>query len=240
MNQYYLIALLGLAIVLTIQCKKDKHTSAPDIQYQAMTTASVGPVRMYTHFGEVTNKAVIQDFISRMAIGPNTFLLNSTSESFNPSSLKIAFHNESSARVERYSFSASSSIIEKREAEILRVSDSVILVREIDSLPTIVPNPVDYCGTIALNVLLFPPQRSCLPTSSSISQCKFKNSFPLIKRGNDYELPYMVMLFGSGFNGCSFHAYGSVWNMLNTATLSNFSFNDTLVVQTKRVVLKKE
>lgn len=235
---------LKLFILLLItSCSRENEETNFFINqtFQTEASASVGPVRVFTQNGEITDTAFIREFITRNTTGSglsNRFLFNTQTQQMDPSqSLKITISENNTARIERY-FLFAPTPLEIHEAEFTYISPSELLFIERDTIVSTFYSD-QYCWDMAFYKILNPfPQKICTPAGTGYETCRWRHSFSLEISGQQLLLP-MVLSMAVSSGNCISSGNRDQWKSFNPASISILQATDTIAFQAKKVILRK-
>lgn len=230
-------------LFLITSCSKENEENAffIDHTFQTENSASVGPVRVFTRNGEITDTVFIREFIIRNTTGSgltNYFLFNTHIQQVDPTqSLKITIRENNTARIERY-FLFAPTPMEIHEAEFTYLSPSELLFIEKDTVVSSFFSN-QYCWDMALYNILKPfPQRICAPAGTGYETCRWRHSFSLEISGQQLMLPMVLSMAVNGGN-CITTGNRDQWKSFNPAIISTLQANDTIAFQAKKVLLRR-
>ncbi|MBN8675242.1 MAG: hypothetical protein J0L56_13990 [Chitinophagales bacterium] len=235
-----LIALLFFLLACNRQTETDFFINNT---YTTENVASVDLPRLFTSDGEITNLTLIRDFVERHTtqVGfQNNFLFGISSQLLDTTfKLKISFRADGSAVVERCNHFSLTSPLETYTASYTNYAQDILLVTETDSVTNV--TEIGNCQSITEAIVRDLSAMSCIQVSNT-KICSYKYSFPLKKSNNRITMPFIRRLvysrrppFGPT---CGLETYRER-NIFNPSGISVLTQYDTVVIQTKEVVLKK-
>jgi hypothetical protein len=255
-NVTYKMKLLNTTIlvfmgVFFLQCKKENINSnfTPFFEnstFESENRTDFQAVRLFTRNREITDTQFIRNFIERyttQAGFPNPFRFGISSEPTDTlASIKIRFHSNNLATIERYPFFLGGSL-ETHQADVSIINPSELLLTEKDSIYTL--EPMGECADIGTSLLSYPPVGNCSPSGNPIPSfwlCHLRYRFPVLIQNEQITVPMIdrmtVRIYGQGFF-CMNSRYLDVRNTFRSSVVGSLQTNDTVAIQIRTIRLKK-
>jgi hypothetical protein len=232
-------------VILSVSCKKESNTSRTLTgKYQSASTANVDPAVMYVQNKRMTDTAVINPYLRKKnTIALFTF---SSAEPVQDSLLLLDFKNNNTV-----DYTRRSSLFYSFTATLRNLSPVGFVIENNDSIIVAYINPFStqnffHCDTLN-NLVLKVSDRyhynifTGVPnyTATYIATPRF----PLIEENGQLFLPLMTVSLSASFNysnnsGSCSSSFKNDWNIPADNIESKLALRDTVVVQTKKVLLR--
>lgn len=237
MKQYYFFT---LAAILLINSSCNKKDSKPPEGDYTPSTVIASDIKMYTVNGEVKDAALIRKHIAGLGIG--SYFTFQSQEAANIGITTLRLNKENASII--YTNGNTNTLTYKKQ-EPQKYLLNWVAGQPFSVSGTIIQN---NCTKIAEKVLLYPVQKlnySEVPSTSGVNIVYTPSvDYVLNNQGGQLSAPlisYSIANINPGTQTSScYSASGNVWNEFDAGVLSSLKANDTLVVQTKTVILKKK
>lgn len=229
--------ILICALMLCYSCSKDDVRTLSTGNYESAADIKNDPVVLYTKGKIITDTAYIQNFLERNQI----YGIFDSTPGMTASPIHVTFDNRVADSVFFGSVASNSSFGLIFNQVYYENNTAVFMGR--DSLPGSPAADGELsCSNVAVHIRKHPLLIDCIPSGiSGALLCKTRYQMPVIMNDNNITLPVISYYFNNAtsVSSCTLsekYAFG----LFNADAVKTIHTQDTLVVQTKMLVLEKK
>ncbi|HVX28092.1 MAG TPA: hypothetical protein VHB70_17220 [Parafilimonas sp.] len=228
--------LIIIVIIFFISCDKNNDPIfRVSGTYTTDLNENIDPVILLTDHKEITDTAIILDFLRRRNL-ENDFIFNKASVQILPNLLTVTFNDSSINYIVSDTLS--------KAARMVSMSQSLIIISDIDSIKVYVPvddNRCQFLGDSVKEINAAKVFYSVPISSGFLGYNKFTPTFALTLNNQQLFLPLInyATSFSSSTQYC-YSFYKDLWNTFNSNLSNQLKEGDTIVYQTKQVPLRKQ
>lgn len=197
---------------------------------------------MYTAGNSISNIEFIKNYLQRKK-NTNYFVFDASTLPISGSPLYINFLSGNKVDLE-----GMPGYME--QGEITGRNNDRLLISSMDSAVYFPPNTSNRCELLVSKITEVVPEVNCsafyvLPGPGgfpSVGGCKYRPAFPMVISGNNLYLPlfsYSVSYSNSSFVQCA-SATSGIINLFSKDFLKELKAGDTIVIQKRKLLMKKE
>jgi hypothetical protein len=224
-------------IALCNSCKKDDVKMVAAGHFESAANINNEGIALYTKGNTITDPAYIKAFLEKHA---KTAAFDFTPGSVT-SPLQVTFDNHSPDSI-YFKMVTSDGYVERIFNEVSYNNNTAVLLGR-DSMPgSVVTDGELSCSNVAVLIRQHPEVTRCVPLGFFGSLvCKTRPQIAMVMNTDNISLPVITYFFATrtGTVSCSV-LQGYVFDQFNTDVLKTIHTQDTLVVQTKTLVLEKK